>query len=82
MLECVEPLRAAGAQVLGVVSIFTYGMQRGIDRLAAAEVAHTSLCDLDTLVEVAVEEGYIPARDKNRLLAFRDNPSDESWMIH
>lgn len=82
VLECVEPLRAAGAQVLGVVSIFTYGMQRGIDRLAAAEVAHTSLCDLDTLVEVAVEEGYIPARDKNRLLAFRDNPSDESWMIH
>jgi orotate phosphoribosyltransferase len=62
------------------VSIFTYGMQRGLDRLAADNVENTSLCDLDTLVEVAVEEGYIEPQDKDRLLRFRDNPSDESWM--
>jgi orotate phosphoribosyltransferase len=80
VLECVEPLREIGAEVLGIVSIFTYGMQRGIDRLAAANVENTSLCDLDTLVDVAVEEGYIAPEDKKRLLRFRDNPSDESWM--
>ena len=80
MLECVDPLREIGADVLGVVSIFTYGMQRGLDRLAADNVVNTSLCDLDTLVEVAVDEGYIKADDKDRLLRFRDNPSDESWM--
>ncbi|MBR3226240.1 MAG: orotate phosphoribosyltransferase [Atopobiaceae bacterium] len=80
VLECVDPLREAGADVLGVVSIFTYGMQRGLDRLAADNVVNTSLCDLDTLVDVAVEEGYIKPEDKARLLRFRDNPSDESWM--
>lgn len=80
VLECVDPLREAGANVLGIVSIFTYGMQRGLDRLAADNVENTSLCDLDTLVDVAVEEGYIRPEDKNRLLKFRDNPSDESWM--
>ena len=80
VLECVDPLREIGADVLGVVSIFTYGMQRGLDRLAADNVTNTSLCDLDTLVEVAVEEGYIKPEDKARLLRFRDNPSDESWM--
>lgn len=80
VLECVDPLREAGAEVLGVVSIFTYGMQRGLDRLAADRVTNTSLCDLDTLVDVAVEEGYIKPDDKARLLRFRDNPADESWM--
>ncbi len=80
VLDCVEPLRAAGAEVLGVVSIFTYGMQKGLDRLAAADVKNVSLCDFDTLVKVAVEEGYIKAADEQRLLAFRANPSDESWM--
>ena len=80
VLECVDPLREIGADVLGIVSIFTYGMQRGLDRLAAANVENTSLCDLDTLVEVAAEEGYIKQEDKERLLRFRDNPSDESWM--
>jgi len=80
VLECVDPLREAGADVLGIVSIFTYGMQRGLDRLAADNVVNTSLCDLDTLVDVAVEEGYIKPEDKDRLLRFRDNPSDESWM--
>lgn len=80
VLDCVEPLRAAGAEVLGVVSIFTYGMQRGLDRLAQADVRNVSLCDLDTLVKVAVEEGYIKPEDEARLLAFRANPSDESWM--
>ena len=80
VLECVDPLREIGANVLGVVSIFTYGMQRGLDRLAADDVINTSLCDLDTLVDVAVEEGYIKPEDKDRLLKFRDNPADESWM--
>ena len=80
VLECVDPLREVGADVLGIVSIFTYGMKRGLDRLAADNVENTSLCDLDTLVEVAVEEGYIEPQDKDRLLRFRDNPSDESWM--
>ena len=80
VLECVDPLREAGAEVLGIVSIFTYGMQRGLDRLAADNVENTSLCDLDTLVEVAAAEGYIEEADKARLLHFRDNPSDESWM--
>jgi orotate phosphoribosyltransferase len=80
VLECVDPLREVGADVLGIVSIFTYGMQRGLDRLAADNVVNDSLCDLDTLVDVAVEEGYIKPEDKERLLRFRDNPSDESWM--
>ena len=80
VLDCVNPLREAGAEVLGIVSIFTYGMQKGIDRLREAGVENTSLCDLDTLVKVAVEEGYIRPEDEERLLRFRDNPSDESWM--
>lgn len=81
VLDCVLPLREVGAEVLGVVSIFTYGMQRGLDRMAAENVENTSLCDLDTLVDVAVEEGYIKPEDKGRLLRFRDNPSDESWRM-
>ena len=80
VLDCVEPLRAAGAEVLGIVSIFTYGMAKGVERLAQAQVENTSLSNLDTLVQVAVEEGYIQPSDQERLLKFRDNPSDESWM--
>ena len=79
-IEVVEVLRAAGAEVLGVVSIFTYGMKKGLDRLAAADVIHHSLSNLDALVEVAAEEGYIKPEDRQRLIAFRDNPSDESWI--
>jgi len=79
-IEVVEALREAGADVLGVVSIFTYGMRRGLERLAAAEVTNYSLSDFDTLVEVAVEQGYIREEDCGRLIAFRNNPSDESWM--
>ena len=79
-IEVVNVLREAGAEVLGVVSIFTYGMQKGLDRLAAAKVKNISLCDLDTLVEVAAEKDYIAAEDKERLIQFRNNPSDESWM--
>lgn len=79
-IEVVEALREAGAEVLGVASIFTYGMQKGLDRLREAQVVNHSLSNLDTLVEVAADEGYIRAEDKARLLQFRDNPSDESWM--
>lgn len=79
-IEVVDVLREAGADVLGVVSIFTYGMQKGLDRLAAANVQNYSLSNLDTLVEVAAENGYIEAGDKERLIRFRNNPSDESWM--
>ncbi|MFI3319430.1 MAG: orotate phosphoribosyltransferase [Rikenellaceae bacterium] len=79
-IEVVEALRAAGAEVLGVASIFTYGMQKGIDRMAAANVKNVSLSNLDALVEVAAAEGYIQAEDKDRLIRFRNNPSDESWM--
>ncbi len=79
-IEVVNVLREAGAEVLGIVSIFTYGMQKGLDRLAAAEVKNVSLCDLDTLVEVAAEKAYIEPSDKERLIQFRNNPSDESWM--
>lgn len=79
-IEVVEALREAGAEVLGVASIFTYGMKKGLERLAAAEVVNHSLSNLDALVEVAAEEGYIAPEDKQRLLKFRDNPSDESWM--
>lgn len=78
-IEVAEVLREAGAEVLGIVSIFTYGMQKGLDRLAAAGLRNVSLCDLDTLVDVAVEERYIAPEDKARLLKFRGNPSDESW---
>ena len=79
-IEVVNVLREAGADVLGVVSIFTYGMKKGLERLAAAEVKNVSLCDLDTLVEVAADKAYIAAEDKERLIKFRNNPSDESWM--
>lgn len=80
VLDTVEALREVGAEVLGVASIFTYGMQKGLDRMAAADVKNVSLSDLDTLVEVAAEEGYIKAEDVERLIKFRNNPSDESWM--
>jgi len=73
-------LREAGAEVLGVASIFTYGMQKGLDRMREANVTNYSLSNLDALVEVAAEEGYIKPEDKARLIAFRNNPSDESWM--
>ena len=73
-------LREAGAEVLGVASIFTYGMKKGLDRMKEANVVNYSLSNLDALVEVAAEEGYIKPEDKARLLKFRDNPSDESWM--
>ncbi len=79
-IEVVNVLREAGADVLGVVSIFTYGMKKGLERLAAAEVKNVSLCDLDTLVEVAADKAYIAPADKERLIKFRNNPSDESWM--
>lgn len=79
-IEVVEALREAGAEVLGVASIFTYGMQKGLDRMREANVTNYSLSNLDTLVEVAAEEGYIKPEDKARLIAFRNNPSDESWM--
>ena len=79
-IEVVEALREAGADVLGIASIFTYGMKRGLERLEAANVKNVSLSDLDTLVEVAAEEGYIKPDDKARLIAFRNNPSDESWI--
>ncbi len=79
-IDVVNALREAGAEVLGIASIFTYGMQKGIDRLAAANVVNYSLSNLDALVEVAAEQGYIQAEDKERLLKFRNNPSDESWM--
>ena len=79
-IEVVNVLRKAGADVLGVVSIFTYGMKKGLERLAAAEVKNISLCDLDTLVEVAADKAYIAPEDKERLIKFRNNPSDESWM--
>ena len=78
-IEVVEALREAGAEVLGVVSIFTYGMQKGLDRLAAANVENTSLSNFNTLVDTAVEENYIRPEDRKRLLAFMANPSDESW---
>lgn len=79
-IDVVEALREAGADVLGVVSIFTYGMQKGLDRLEAAKVENHSLSNFDTLVEVAAEEGRIAVSDIERLKRFRNNPSDESWM--
>ena len=80
VLEVVDILRQAGAVVLGIVSIFTYGMRKGIERLAAAGVENHSLCDFDTIARVAAETGYIQSADVARLLAFRDNPGDESWI--
>ena len=79
-IEVVEALRNAGADVLGIVSIFTDGMQKGLDRLAAANAQNYSLSNLDALVEVAADEGYIKPEDKERILKFRNNPSDESWI--
>ena len=80
VIDVVDALREAGAEVLGIVSIFTYGMQKGLDRLAAANVINHSLSNFDTLCEVAAEEGYIKPEDIARLKKFRQNPSDESWM--
>ena len=75
-----EALREAGADVLGVVSIFTYGMKKGLDRLAEANLKNISLTDFDTVVTAAAATGYIAESDIPRLIAFRNNPSDESWM--
>ena len=79
-IDTVKVLRDAGAEVLGIVSIFTYGMKKGLVRLEENNVKNVSLCDLDTLVEVAAETGYIKADDRLKILQFRDDPSDESWM--
>ena len=79
-IDVVEALREAGAEVLGVASIFTYGMQKGLDRMAAANVKNISLTDFDTIAKVAAEEKYIKDEDIDRLLRFRANPSDESWI--
>ena len=79
-IEVAEALREAGADVLGVVSIFTYGMQKGLDRLAAANVKNVSLTNFDVIAQVAADEGYIKPDDVQRLIAFRNNPSDESWI--
>ena len=80
VLEVVNVLREAGANVLGVVSIFTYGMRKGIERLAAANVENHSLCCFDVVAKVAAQQGYIRPEDVQRLLAFRDDPADESWI--
>ena len=80
VLEVVGVLREAGAEVLGIVSIFTYGMRKGLDRLAAAEVKNVSLTNFDVIARVAAEENYIKPEDVDRLIAFRNNPSDESWI--
>ena len=80
VIEVAEALREAGAEVLGIASIFTYGMQKGLDRLAAANLKNISLTDFDCIAEVAAENGYIKPDDIKRLIAFRNNPSDESWI--
>lgn len=80
VLEVVDVLREAGAEVLGVASIFTYGMQKGLDRLKEANVINYSLSNFDVLAEVAAEEGYISEKDIEKLKAFRNNPSDPAWM--
>lgn len=80
VLEVVNVLREAGAEVLGIASIFTYGMKKGIDRMADANVKNVSLTDFDCIAEVAAEEGYIKPEDVERLIQFRNNPSDESWI--
>ena len=79
-IDTVQALREAGAQVLGIASIFTYGMQRGLEKLRQAGVVNHSLTDFDTVARVAAEEGYIRREDLQRLLAFRDNPADETWI--
>ncbi|MCM1544623.1 MAG: orotate phosphoribosyltransferase [Ruminococcus sp.] len=80
VIEVVNVLREAGAEVLGIVSIFTYGMQKGLDRLAAANVKNVSLTNFDCIAEVAAEQGYIKPEDIQKLIKFRNNPSDESWI--
>ena len=80
VIEVVDALRAAGAEVLGIASIFTYGMKKGLERLANADVKNVSLTDFDAIAEVAAEDGYIKSDDIARLIAFRNNPSDESWI--
>lgn len=80
VLEVVDALKEAGAEVLGIASIFTYGMKKGLDRLEEANVKNISLSNFDVMVEVAAEEGYIKQEDKERLIAFRNNPADESWI--
>ena len=80
VLEVVEILREAGAEVLGVVSIFTYGMKKGLERLAAANVTNYSLSNFDVIAQVAADTGYIRPEDVERLLQFRNDPSDESWI--
>ena len=79
-IDVVDALREAGAEVLGIVSIYTYGMKKGLERLKEANVKNVSLTDFDTVIEVAAETGYIEQGDVARLKAFRDNPSDESWI--
>ena len=80
VIEVVDALREAGADVLGIVSIFTYGMRKGLDRLAAANVKNVSLTNFDEIAAVAADQGYIAKEDIERLIAFRNNPSDESWI--
>jgi orotate phosphoribosyltransferase len=80
VIEVVNVLREAGAEVLGIASIFTYGMQKGIDRLKEANVKNISLTNFDEIAVVAANEGYIKQEDIKKLIAFRDNPSDESWI--
>ena len=80
VIEVVDALREAGAEVLGIASIFTYGMQKGLDRLAAANVKNVSLSNFDVLAQVAAEKGYIRPEQVERLIRFRNNPGDESWM--
>ena len=80
VIEVVEVLREAETEVLGVVSIFTYGMQKGLERLAAAQVKNVSLTNFDVVAQTAAQEGYIRPEDVERLMAFRNNPSDESWI--
>jgi orotate phosphoribosyltransferase len=80
VLDVADALKEAGADVLGVVSIFTYGMKKGLDRLAEAGLRNVSLTDFDTIAAAAAETGYIRPEDVRRLIAFRDNPSDESWI--
>ena len=80
VIEVVNVLREAGAEVLGIVSIFTYGMKKGLERLKEADISNTSLTDFDTVVDVASKSGYIKKEDAGRLMAFRDDPKDESWI--
>ena len=80
VLEVVEALREAGARILGVASIFTYGMKKGLERLAEADVKNVSLTNFDIIIRTAADEGFINQEDISRLIAFRDNPADQSWM--